>query len=159
MKVLVSENPDGSVSITTMSPKTDVTIDAHRAELITKGVNVVAQVEDTELPDNGGAAQEYSLDEDTLAITRVPCTDQRRCHRDCWVWDGTAVVEDAVKVKEEKKKKARILRNKMLDKTDKDEFRLTGPELSALKAWRKSLRDLGTSINTDPDNITWPTKP
>lgn len=164
MNVIVSTNPDGSVGITTPSPEwlaAGNDLVALEADLKSKNsaFNPVAHIADSALPDNAGLAMEYVLDEDTLVVTQVPCPDQRRCFRNQWKWDGTAVVEDIVAVQEEKIKKAKAIRNRILEQSDKEEFILSGPDLDALRTWKQSLRDLGADISADPENVVWPAKP
>lgn len=159
MKVIVSENVDGSVGITTMAPNAPVSISEHANELKARGVNVVAEIDDATLPDNAGAAMEHVLDESTMEVNAAPYTDQRRCFRNQWVWNGTSVVENPTAVQAEKVARAKAVRNRMLALTDSEEFRLTGPALAAIRAWRQSLRDLGADIDADPDNIVWPSRP
>lgn len=172
MNVIVHENADGTVSITTMDPnfflaetkkgKTEAQILAeHEIRLANENPTAVVhgQIDPATLPDNAGAAMEHVLDEATMSVGQAPYADQRRCFRDQWVWNGSAVVEDAVKVLAEKSRKARAVRNRMLALTDSEEFRLTGPALADSRAWRQSLRDLGATIDVDPDNVVWPAKP
>lgn len=77
-------------------------------------------------------------------------------------WDGSKIVkdDDALSACQtaEKWKSIRFKRNRLLAETDylamKDQ-----PDMSNdMQIYRKKLRDLPQD-NSDPDNITWPTKP
>ena len=77
-------------------------------------------------------------------------------------WDGSKIVkdDDALSACQtaEKWKSIRLKRNRLLAETDylamKDQ-----PDMSNdMQIYRKKLRDLPQD-NSDPDNITWPTKP
>ena len=75
-------------------------------------------------------------------------------------WDGTKIVkdDDALTAYQtaEKWKRIRNDRNRRLEETDY--LALSDQTLSAgMKTYRQALRDVPTQ--TDPDNITWPTKP
>jgi hypothetical protein len=162
MNVIISDNGAGGVGVTIVSPKATMSIEDHKAELEAKGVVCHAIVDDSTLPDNAGTALKWELDEDTETVSQVPHTDQRRCYRNTWEWDGSAVVENAVAIGLEKRAEARIIRNKLLAKSDAtylSETERAGPNVNALKAYRQALRDLGAAIDTDPDTLVWPVKP
>ena len=78
----------------------------------------------------------------------------------CLKWDGSAIVkdDDALTAYQtaEKWKDVRSKRNRLLAETDY--FALKDNTLSAdMKTYRQALRDVPKQ--TDPDNITWPSKP
>ena len=75
-------------------------------------------------------------------------------------WDGSAIVKDDTALIEcqtaEKWKRVRADRNRKLAETDY--LALSDQTLSAeMNTYRQALRDVPTQ--SDPDNITWPTKP
>lgn len=79
-------------------------------------------------------------------------------------WDGTQIVEDALK-KQEYMDDAwmflRIERNNRLQKCDWThctDSSLDSEKQAAWAAYRQSLRDLPSTV-TDPTNVTWPTPP
>ena len=83
--------------------------------------------------------------------------DGTHCHL---TWDGSAILKDDTALTEcqtaEKWKRVRADRNKRLAETDY--LALSDQTLSAeMSTFRQALRDVPTQ--TDPDNITWPTKP
>ena len=78
----------------------------------------------------------------------------------CLKWDGSAIVkdDDALTAYQtaEKWKDVRSKRNRLLAETDY--LALKDNTLSAdMKTYRQALRDVPKQ--TDPDNITWPSKP
>ena len=78
----------------------------------------------------------------------------------CLKWDGSKIVkdDDALTAYQtaEKWKRIRNDRNRRLAETDY--FSLNDNTLSAdMKTYRQALRDVPKQ--TDPDNITWPSKP
>ena len=170
--------PIGHIYVTTISPKVYSELSAKgmtddeicsaliqdmllRNQVPAGGVHR-ANIIDADLPDNNGSAMEYVLDESTETVSQVACADQRRCYRDTWRWNGSALVEDSDMVLETKKEKVRKVRNKLLELSDKDELKLLGAggqNLNDMRTYRQELRDLGGFIDADPDNITWPTKP
>ena len=78
-------------------------------------------------------------------------------------WDGSAIVKDddalnAYKIAE-KWEKIRLDRNRKLEKTDFMALSDTSPSMSNdMKLYRQKLRNIPQE-NSDPDKITWPTKP
>jgi hypothetical protein len=75
-------------------------------------------------------------------------------------WDGSAITPDDTALIEcqtaEKWKRVRADRNRKLAETDY--LALNDQNLSAeMTTYRQALRDITTQ--TDPDNITWPSKP
>jgi hypothetical protein len=75
-------------------------------------------------------------------------------------WDGSAILKDDTALTEcqtaEKWKRVRADRNRKLAETDY--LALNDQNLSAeMTTYRQALRDITTQ--TDPDNITWPSKP
>ena len=75
-------------------------------------------------------------------------------------WDGSAILKDDTALTEcqtaEKWKRVRADRNKRLAETDY--LALSDQTLSTeMNTYRQALRDVPTQ--TDPDNITWPSKP
>lgn len=173
MNVIVHENADGTLAITTMAPnfvaaeikkgKSEALI-YQEHELRLASENPTATIRGSFsvdiLPDGGGAHMEHVLDENLLTVSQQPYADQRRCFRNQWRWvDGVGVVEDPALVLAEKSKRAKAVRNRMLELTDKEEFRLTGTALANIRAWRQQLRDLGAQIDLDPDSVIWPAKP
>ena len=176
-KVAVNEDdlPIGHIYVTIISPRVYADLVAEgltddqicgniAADMMARGQQPKSSVHrgnitDANIPNNAGAAMEYVVDEDTETVSQEACQDQIRCFRDCWKWDGTKIIEDNVMVLDKKKSKVRAVRNRLLELSDKDEFRLTGQDLANVKTYRQSLRDLGPNIENDPDNVPWPTKP
>ena len=79
----------------------------------------------------------------------------------CLKWDGNKIVkdDDALTAHQtaEKWKRIRNDRNRRLAETD--HLALSDQTLTAgMKTYRKKLRDVPKD-NSDPDNITWPSKP
>ena len=79
-------------------------------------------------------------------------------------WDGSKIVKDddalATYQLSEKWKDVRSLRDRLLNETDWVVTKATETETSVSSAWksyRQALRDVPSQ--SDPDNITWPTKP
>ena len=79
-------------------------------------------------------------------------------------WDGSKIVKDddalAVYQLAEKWKDVRSQRDRLLNETDWVVTKATETETSVSSAWksyRQALRDVPSQ--SDPDNITWPTKP
>ena len=75
-------------------------------------------------------------------------------------WDGSAILKDDTALTEcqtaEKWKRVRADRNRKLAETDY--LALSDQTLSTeMNTYRQALRDVPTQ--TDPDNITWPSKP
>ena len=75
-------------------------------------------------------------------------------------WDGSAILKDDIALTEcqtaEKWKRVRADRNRKLAETDY--LALSDQTLSTeMNTYRQALRDVPTQ--TDPDNITWPSKP
>jgi len=75
-------------------------------------------------------------------------------------WDGSAILKDDTALTQcqtaEKWKRVRADRNRKLAETDY--LALNDQNLSAeMTTYRQALRDITTQ--TDPDNITWPSKP
>jgi len=79
----------------------------------------------------------------------------------CLKWDGSKIIkdDDALTAYQtaEKWKRVRADRNRRLAETDY--LALSDQTLTAgMKTYRKKLRDVPKD-NSDPDNITWPSKP
>ena len=79
-------------------------------------------------------------------------------------WDGSKIVKDddalAAYQLTEKWKRVRSQRDRLLNETDWIVTKATETETSVSSAWksyRQALRDVPSQ--SDPDNITWPTKP
>ena len=79
-------------------------------------------------------------------------------------WDGSKIVKDddalATYQLSEKWKDVRSQRDRLLNETDWVVTKATETETSVSSAWksyRQALRDVPSQ--SDPDNITWPTKP
>ena len=79
-------------------------------------------------------------------------------------WDGSKIVKDddalATYQLSEKWKRVRLRRDRLLNETDWVVTKATETETSVSSAWksyRQALRDVPSQ--SDPDNITWPTKP
>ena len=78
-------------------------------------------------------------------------------------WDGSKIVkdDDALTAYQtaEKWKNIRADRNRRLEETDFMALSDTSPSMSNdMKIYRQKLRNIPQE-NSDPDNITWPTKP
>ena len=112
-------------------------------------------VEVNDFPSHAGEMENVLTD---LTVSKSPYKDQIKCFRGAWELNGNSVVENPAKVKELKSERCRRIRDKMLEKTDYEEFSKTGQELADVRTWRQSLRDLGSQIDTDPDNVAWPTR-
>ena len=79
-------------------------------------------------------------------------------------WDGSKIVKDddalAAYQLTKKWKRVRSQRDRLLNETDWIVTKATETETSVSSAWksyRQALRDVPSQ--SDPDNITWPTKP
>lgn len=165
----VFENSDGSIEIVTfvdgINPNEEMLKLENRPSYNSKISHGVLDDIDA-YPNSDGAVdiQDYELDEATETVVLKSVPDQVRHFRSSWIWNGLRVAVDSTKAVEERKVKARSIRNRLLELSDKDEFRLQAPgsnaaNLASMRAYRKSLRDLGTAIDADPENIVWPTKP
>lgn len=166
MKKLVISRPDGGVSIVTPAPNAmkELGMDEPtfmswiKARHESEGANIVAEIDDVDLPDD--SLEEVWHEENGQPIKRA--TGNSRSFRDDWTWDGSAVITDSVKQSSRKKQIAREVRNTLLAKSDTEALVATergDARLPQLKTYRQELRDLGTQIDSDPDNITWPVKP
>lgn len=167
MKKLVISRPDGGVSIVHPAPnaieelglKTEQELEDYLvARYTAEGHSVVSKIDDVDLPDDSA---ELIWDEvDGIPTQRM--SGNAREFRDDWTWSGSGVVTDPTKKVERKKSKAREVRNKLLEQSDTEAMVATergDARLPQLKTYRQELRDLGTQIDADPDNITWPVKP
>tara|TARA_R100000234_G_C4980299_1_gene170473 strand:+ start:87 stop:605 length:519 start_codon:yes stop_codon:yes gene_type:complete len=118
--------------------------------------------EDYEILETNAPLSYESTDENGNAIT-VPFTQSGHIHDGHYhlAWDGSKIVkdDDALTAYQtaEKWKLVRADRNRRLQETDY--LALSDQTLTAgMKTYRKKLRDVPKD-NSDPDNITWPSKP
>ncbi len=125
----------------------------------------VGIVDETELPyaDPGDTTEveDYMLDETTQIVSREVVEDKTRHHRGCYRWNGSAVVVDAVLEAEARWATIRAIRDKLLTSSDgimAREVEQGGPNQVAIKVYRQTLRNLPQD-NSDPNFISWPTKP
>jgi len=121
--------------------------------------------EDYEIVETDAPLSYESTDEQGNAIT-IPFTQSGHIVSDIngthyhLTWDGSAILKDDTALTAyqtaEKWKNIRADRNRRLAETDY--LALSDQTLSAeMSSYRQDLRDVPTQ--TDPDNITWPTKP
>ena len=143
MKIVVFDNPDGSVTLRypadpatskgPTKPREGETPDEW-FERITAG------------PNRKGGVRVGEIDSETIPL-------RRRILRGSLRWNGTNVVVDMAAARVLKLDHIREERNRRLDETDKEVFALDGRPLPpALAAKRQALRDLPQNI--DLDSIT-----
>ena len=117
--------------------------------------------EDYEIVETNAPLSYESTDDEGYAIT-ILFTQSGHIHDGHYhlTWDGSAILKDDTALTEcqtaEKWKRIRSDRNRRLAETDY--LALNDQNLSAeMTTYRQALRDITTQ--TDPDNITWPSKP
>ena len=117
--------------------------------------------EDYEIIETDAPLGYESTDDEGNAIT-IPFTQSGHIHDGHYhlTWDGSAIIPDDTALTAyqtaEKWKNIRADRNRRLAETDY--LALSDQTLSAeMTTYRQALRDVPTQ--SDPDNITWPTKP
>ena len=117
--------------------------------------------EDYEIVETDAPLSYQDKDEDGNDIT-IPFTQSGHIHEEHYhlTWDGSVILKDDTALTAyktaEKWKRVRADRNRRLAETDY--LALSDQTLSAeMSTFRQALRDVPTQ--TDPDNITWPTKP
>ena len=121
--------------------------------------------EDYEIVETDAPLSYESTDDEGNAIT-IPFNQSGHIVSDLdgthyhLTWDGSAILKDDTALTAyqtaEKWKNIRADRNRRLAETDY--LALSDQALSAeMSTFRQALRDVPTQ--TDPDNITWPTKP
>ena len=170
-KRIVFENPDGSLSIVIpVALKKDKETDTKYLNRITAkskpdGAVKKGIILKTELPFSNPSdltvVEDYVFDEATQVVSKQSVQDKIRFCRDCWRWDGTKVVIDSALESQMRWARARAIRDKLLLLSDglmARESEQGGPDETALKAYRQSLRSVPQDY-TDPKDITWPTKP
>ena len=118
--------------------------------------------EDYEIVETDAPLSYESTDDEGNDIT-IPFTQSGHIHEGHYhlKWDGSKIVkdDDALSACQtaEKWKDVRRDRNRKLEETDY--LALSDQTLSAgMKTYRQKLRDVPKD-NSDPDKITWPTKP
>jgi len=144
---------------------------------ISESRNHVGFVEEKDLPN---AAQPIVYDTDGLteleaakpetvvedytvengAAVKKPVMDNIKHLRGSWRWDAVnnKIIEDPAEAKNIRSRNVRAVRNQLLKDSDQDEFRLTGQALADARSYRASLRDLGSDIDTDPENVNFPVR-
>ena len=168
--IIVLENKEDK-SIALMYPATPKLGHESEAEFITRLLDAapdlmqnyihVATLPKEDIAVIGSTAIDYDLDLETLTVTEVPTFDQ---YRDCWRWKtGTKkLAVDTTLEKEERWKRARKIRNKLLEISDAGMIRVqeigTQTEIDSMKDYRQSLRDVPQN-NANPKSINWPSQP
>ena len=121
--------------------------------------------EDYEIVETDAPLSYESTDEEGNAIT-IPFTQSGHIHEGHYhlKWDGSKIVKDddalAAYQLAEKWKRVRQDRDRLLNETDwiVTKAKETSTNIpAAWKTYRQALRDVPSQ--SDPDNITWPTKP
>lgn len=160
MKRIVFKNPDGSLAVTTVSPSVDY--EAEKAKILANNPHLTfaGDVEETDFPTD--IVEDYVVENGAAVKKQVE--DSIRHFRASWRFDeiNNKIVEDPALVAEERKANVRKVRNELLAETD-IEMAVANEKGAAnandMKTYRQSLRDLGTDIDADPENVTFPVKP
>jgi len=160
MKKIVFKNPDGSLAVTTVSDK--VNYEAEKAKILAANpqLSFAGDIEDADFPTD--PLEDYVV-ENGSAIKK-PVQDNIRHFRAAWRWDNinNKIVEDETEVAVCRAKNVRAVRTQLLAESDIEMSISTEqgkPNEVDMKAYRQSLRDLGTDIDADPENVTFPVKP
>ena len=176
MKKIVFKNPDGSLAVTTLANGIDIVQERVKILAHNPDFTYVADVAEKDFPN---AAQPEVLDVDEVTVLefaqpeaivedyvienglpiKKPVADNLRHLRNSWRWNGLKVIESASIVKTMRAENVRVVRDQLLTESDVDEFRLSGQALADAQTYRTALRDLGTDIDLDPENVTFPVRP
>ena len=138
MKRLIYKNPDGSLRIVipvnlTKSLK-EIRADAEAKDPAMAQCTYVGEVEESDIP-------------------------QTREFRSCWRLNGSKVRVDPALETEERWKRVRVQRDKLLAESDGNMLRAKdlNQKVSEWESYRQALRDIPTQ--SDPKTIVWPTRP
>lgn len=172
---IVWQNPDSSLAVTTLLVTTDLEAEKTKIASNNPQFTHAGNIEDKDFPnaaqpavmdgEEGASAMLEVVVEDYFiengAAVKKPVMDNLRHLRGSWRWDDVnkKVIEEPVLAKAIRASNARAVRNQLLKDSDSLEFRLTGQALADARTYRQELRNLGSAIDANPEDVLFPVRP
>lgn len=151
-RVLVYENPDGSVRLCYIDDK-------YLARQRARGLSD-AQIDDAVAADYEAKAAATQADWNATRVASIASSAVAKApYRRAWRYAAGAVAPDMTEAVKERMQEIRAVRNALLRDSDARiawELERTGSIPANVRAWRKALRDLPADISADIAAISTP---